>query len=414
MTCGRAGRGWTPAPPRRAPSPAASSSVPAADPRRRRPHRPRVQAVGCPPRHRTGRALAKWGLGGTLALAAFIVGMAAVAVRKAMDRWWITPLHLALQQLSGSTEKTRWPVDKRPRSWIHVTRQWENGKRGVWFRLPPTFNSGNQGLKDAFVATAFDKAELSAADIDYGPNAWKTGGRRGSLTLKPAKRMPDKVLLSAPKTRQAVEAVKDRWGYLVGYTNGWAPVVQSLEDDAPHILIAGPTKTGKSQLVKVILWQLLTKLQDRGQPSIYVLDIKGYSHLDFEGRPGVTYARNVAEINTALLEVIALALDRGDEALAGQAGGPGADVRAGVRGPRGRRRRHAQTPQAGPRGMGRHPFPRPRRLRPRHRSPPTTGRPVPRPRFDPRQLGQPDAHVRPRRQRPEDGRPRRRRTRHRP
>ena len=52
-----------------------------------------------------------------------------------------------------------------------------------------------------------------------------------------------------------------------------------------------------------------------------MLDIKGYSHFDFEGRPGVTYARTAAEINTALLEVIAFARERGGEALrAKQAG----------------------------------------------------------------------------------------------
>ena len=78
-----------------------------------------------------------WGTIITTALAASVVGLAWLAVRKAMDRWWIFPLHLALVQLSGSTEKTRWPVEKRPRSWIDVTRAWENGKTRVAVQAAP-------------------------------------------------------------------------------------------------------------------------------------------------------------------------------------------------------------------------------------------------------------------------------------
>ena len=122
-------------------------------------------------------------------------------------------------------------------------------------------------------------------------------------------------MLSHPATLEAVKAVKGRWDYLVGFTNGWQPVVQSIESQAPHILIAGPTKTGKSQLVKVILWQLLTKYQGNDPARIFVLDVKGYSHLDFEGRPNVTYSRKIPEIARALTDIIALAHSRGDDAL---------------------------------------------------------------------------------------------------
>jgi hypothetical protein len=249
--------------------------------------------------------LATWGIGGTLAAAAFCYAVARSAIGWARWCWWYRTLHIALARRAG------WWRGKRPRSWIRIPRDFVESK-AIRLRLALDYllSSDNKTKTLELVAGILG---LRLEDIDI---EWDPVGKREFLYVRKAKRIPDLVRLSNAEVLAAVDAVKGRWDYVVGFTAGWPKVIQSIEKQAPHILIAGPSKTGKSQLLKVILWQLLRKNRDLGAPLIFVLDIKGDSHQELEGRPGVVYCTTPEQMIAALLRVIAIGVERREKARA--------------------------------------------------------------------------------------------------
>jgi hypothetical protein len=254
------------------------------------------------------RAVATWGLGGTAALCLFAVTVAWLTIQAAMWLWWIHPLHCALTV--GDSLLAGWDVNKRPRSWIKITRAWENGRRGVRVRLPLWFKQ-HQENQDKTLQATLSVCEFDPAKVNH---VFELGGSHSTLVITPAETMPDFVSFANPKVRDMAYQKSTRWAPVFGATHGWAPVSKSINTDSPHICITGPPGQGKSVALRSVLFQLLWHNRDHN-PIVEMFDPKVLSHPELEDLPIVNYLRDLDAIAHRLIELQAVMKDRAEKAL---------------------------------------------------------------------------------------------------
>ena len=82
---------------------------------------------------------------------------------------------------------------------------------------------------------------------------------------------------------------------LIGFDRKKQPIFHDFR--VPHLLIAGIAGYGKTDLIRWILWQLITRLTP-AQLKIEIIDMKGFSFLPFRGIPHID--RIARDIPTAL------------------------------------------------------------------------------------------------------------------
>jgi FtsK/SpoIIIE family/Meiotically up-regulated gene 113 len=256
------------------------------------------------------RAVATWGLGGTAALCLFAITTAWLTIQAAMWLWWIHPLHCALTV--GDSLLAGWDVNKRPRSWIKITRTWENG-RGVRVKLPLWFKQ-HQENKDKTLQATLNVCEFDPAKVNH---EFKLGGSHSTLVITPAQTMPAAVSFANETVRAMALDDATRWAPVFGVSHGWAPVAKSINSDSPHILITGPSGQGKSVALRSVLFQLLWHNRDHN-PTVVMLDPKVLSHPELEDLSILDYVRDLDAIARRLIKLQTEMKDRADKALAYQ------------------------------------------------------------------------------------------------
>jgi hypothetical protein len=253
------------------------------------------------------RTVATWGLGGSLALALFVLAVAAVTMQGAMWRWWFRPLHIALVCGKGEGLVDH-PDEKRPRSWIDLYRSWLRHETGITLRLPLS-QKLSKDRRDKVEETTLQVLGLDAEDVAA---KWNPVGEHRQLRLTVAPRIPDRVsMVEHADARRWFFETSTATAPVLGATKGWAPVTQDIYSDSPHICIGGPTGTGKSTLVRLILGELVHQnVKAKLSPTVEVWDYKQISQMEFEGLPGVTYARTLDAIADRMEAVLDIANDR--------------------------------------------------------------------------------------------------------
>jgi len=272
--------------------------------------------------------LAIWGFGGALALAVYAVALAAVTIWLAMRKWWVWPLAIALASLAD------WPHSKRAGSWVKVSRRWEDGRRLSWLRGPRrlfevqergveivlngTYKAGNKHTLDEPLLQTYAKSGLSPLAVEP---VWDLVGANRSLRLVPAVQIPEKVSFADDQVRETWEQKGTRWTGVFGAGKGWKWVTRSIKTE-PHVLITGPTGSGKSEMVHNVLAGFLWHNRKAKGTRAEIWDVKVKSHVAFERLRCVDYYRRLSDIGLRCLAVAQEARDRGTKSaraeLAGQ------------------------------------------------------------------------------------------------
>ena len=267
------------------------------------------------------QALANWGLVGTAVLVGFVLLTAAETMQLAMWKWWVRPIALACADLAD------WPHSKRPRSWVKLSRLWEDGERRRWWHagrlwetrqrgvelvLSPTFKAGDKTTEDNLLLRLYSKSGLSPASTQP---VWDREGAHRSLMLVPRDQVPATVSFLDETVRGWWLEKATRNAPVLGSGPGWKLVQKSMTDDSPHWLVAGPTGSGKSELVHSVLCGLLYKNRDVKGTRAEVWDIKLKSHVPLERLQCVSYYRALAAIALRCIAVAGEARERGDQSV---------------------------------------------------------------------------------------------------
>lgn len=239
-------------------------------------------------------------------------------------RRWVWPLHVALTRVMGLPDQTR------PRQYLAVPRDFENGGSSIVIRLPADFVSGglSGGGRSGMLAELMGgdpdliggghKAMITRALLDKLPLSgsqfvWHLQGKDHHLEIRPTPRPPDRVLITHTPVREMVMGLPEG-ELLVGLTAlplgdrsklpalavaaGGMPVTVDLAVESPHLGAFGTTGSGKSVLVAAHAAQVL-----HNGGYVVFIDIKRTSHKWARGLPGVIYLETIPEISQALVEL---------------------------------------------------------------------------------------------------------------
>jgi hypothetical protein len=207
-------------------------------------------------------------------------------------RRWVRPLDTALR---GQLD---YPSNLPARCWLRVPPDLADDEDGVRILLPADF-IGRPKQRDHLELTVRSKLGLG----DAVTVTWRLTSRRHEVVFRAKARPPAKAMFRDDKVRQLIERARESRPVL-GLAAGDRVVAVDLDSESPHIAISAGTGAGKSNLIRLIVAQLM----HRGASAV-ICDLKRRSHRWAKGLDGVTYCREIAEIHDAL---IALA----DEAMA--------------------------------------------------------------------------------------------------
>lgn len=204
-----------------------------------------------------------------------------LAVRKVRlarhRRRWVTPLHRALAPVLGVS------LAERPQSWLSV----EPDRSGATVALPDHFSS-RPAQKAAVIDVVKAKLALEAPEV-----TWDERGHRPVVRFRAQPAPPRKV--DADLILPALAEAKST-DLVLGLGRGGRPVIASLDDDSPHVMLSQGSGSGKSTTAKLILSQQLAK----GAIGL-VWDYKRISLSWAKGLPNVVYCKTAAEIHAAAL-----------------------------------------------------------------------------------------------------------------
>jgi S-DNA-T family DNA segregation ATPase FtsK/SpoIIIE len=89
---------------------------------------------------------------------------------------------------------------------------------------------------------------------------------------------------------------------LLGFTRDMKAVIHDFR--VPHLLIGGMSGYGKTDLIRWIIYQLITRFSP-DQIEIYIIDLKGFSFLPFRNIPHIkAIGRNLAHAYTILKDAV--------------------------------------------------------------------------------------------------------------
>ena len=274
---------------------------------------------------------AAWRTGGTLTVAAVVVGLlAAPAVTLALlgaaflagmtvacgyvirmianrrhRRTWLHPLHLAAHELAGH------PRAIPAKSWITAEVDADGAVNKATLELPPGFPADEKD-KQRLVSIASQKLGIEAAEP-----AWRLAGPTPLLTLRHSPPPPGHVTMAYLLPELA--SCKDD-ELLIGVGKNDEVIKASLGTDSPHIAISMGTGAGKSNLAGWILLQMLLR-----DGIGLVLDAKrrlSYPWILKDGErrvvqlPDVAYAWTTAQMHEAMAWLSGELDRRGDVAFA--------------------------------------------------------------------------------------------------
>lgn len=206
-------------------------------------------------------------------------------------REWIDPAAKRLARILKANYSR-----KLGRSWIHLPRDWgtdraDGERQSAMIYLPPgTVLSANikRSITENVGAALGIPAPISAD--------WAENGSRVELFAAP---LPPKELKFS-EMRKAIEECPDD-EIVLGRRAGGHIVRVSLAEDAPHIALSGAAGSGKSVLVRFILWQRIL----RGD-GIFIFDPKRFSHMRWAAgfsKDRVRYAVTDVELHEGWLAV---------------------------------------------------------------------------------------------------------------
>lgn len=102
-------------------------------------------------------------------------------------------------------------------------------------------------------------------------------------------------------SHELLELSKDRQ-VLLGFTRTMEPVTHDFR--VPHLLVGGMSGYGKTDLIRWIIYQLITRYSP-DQLEIYIIDLKGFSFLPFRDIPHIkSIGRNLAHAYIILKEAV--------------------------------------------------------------------------------------------------------------
>lgn len=172
--------------------------------------------------------------------------------------------------------------------WVSVPVDFrDNGDAVVHVRLPLDWLS-EDGDKKRLVDTVSHRLNLEDMSA-----SWHFEQGQAWVDLRVPPKPPRRV--EFPEVWRDMEQVKDTEVFL-GLGARDKPVSFSLALDSPHLLIAGGSGAGKSELLAGIVGQLMR----RGY-GVAVLDSKFTSHMWLRKVPGVLYASEAEELHEALI-----------------------------------------------------------------------------------------------------------------
>lgn len=196
-------------------------------------------------------------------------------------RSWLAPLHATIHHQLGR------PVTDAPREYISIERDRSRGQIAL-----PLGISASPSLRRQLESDISARLGLEAPEF-----RWALAGPQPVLTFEQAPPPPDLVTLEM--ARPAIEAAKA--GQLViGLGKRSGVVSVSLAGESPHVLVNGPTGSGKSVTVRSMVAQHLY----RGGFAV-LMDHKELSHVWADSTdgtlPNIVYCRTDAEIHAMLL-----------------------------------------------------------------------------------------------------------------
>lgn len=256
-------------------------------------HLPRLHRAGI--RSGSATAVTAWAwflarsLRGALLTAGIIAVLALAAAvwlgflgyrRLRHHRMWVAPLHRALAPQVGLSS------GERASSWLNVERD----RSAASITLPSHF-PGHQRHKDAVVSTVAAKLALESPSVE-----WALEGPRPVVRFISRPAPPPSVTLD--DLRSALSAARET-DLVLGLGKGSRPVVVSLDNESPHVMLSQGSGSGKSTTGRLIGAQMLHK-----GAVLMVWDFKRISQTWCKGLPNVAYCRTAAEIHAGALWVL--------------------------------------------------------------------------------------------------------------
>ena len=176
------------------------------------------------------------------------------------------------------------------------------GKGHEWVAIPPDFRDNpaakiKVSLPLSWVAEEGDKARLvrlvaARLQLEELHPIWSLHSGRPSVEFSVPPKPPARLLF---EDMPGTSGTEDTGEILMGM-GAHHPEVFSLLLESPHMLIAGGTGAGKSELLAFLVGQFMR----RGY-GVAVLDAKFTSHMWLRQVPGVLYASESQELHDALI-----------------------------------------------------------------------------------------------------------------
>lgn len=114
-----------------------------------------------------------------------------------------------------------------------------------------------------------------------------------------------------PFKKEMLELEKDKKNIIVGYSRENTPIPHSLR--VPHLMIAGKSGYGKTDIVRWFLLQLIHKNTPE-EIEIWIVDLKGFSFMPFKRVPHITrIARDLPGAKELLEDAVKIMEDRSKE-----------------------------------------------------------------------------------------------------